>query len=138
MVDRKSDGFQRLEVITGVGRRRRWPVDFKAAVVAESQEAGTVVSEVARRHGLRPQQLFAWRNETRRAGINIAAGASAPFAPVMVTPADPLGTALAEPPKIRAAPDLIEIAINGAIVRIRAAIDAKTLAVVLRAVKAAR
>ena len=31
-----NDGFRRLEVITGVGRRRRWTDEEKAWIVAES------------------------------------------------------------------------------------------------------
>ena len=134
MVDRKSDGLQRLDVITGVGRRRRWPQDFKAAVVAESFEVGAIASDVARRHGLRPQQLFAWRNQMRVPNVGVSDGGSAEFVAVVVAPPMP---SLAEPPKVRAAPDLIEIAINGVVIRIRAAADAKTLTAVLRAVKAA-
>ena len=34
----KADGFRRLEVITGVGRRRRWTDEEKARVGAESLE----------------------------------------------------------------------------------------------------
>src|SRR5271167_3983008 len=56
----------RVEVITGVERRRDWTDEEKLAIVAQSCEDGVVISEVARRHGLRPQQLFAWRNEFRR------------------------------------------------------------------------
>ena len=52
---------RRIELITGTGRRRRWSSDDKARIVVESLEAGANVSEVARRHGLSPQQLFAWR-----------------------------------------------------------------------------
>ena len=49
---------QRIEVITGVERRRRWARQEKAAIVAESLAEGAGVSDVARRHGLRPKQLF--------------------------------------------------------------------------------
>ena len=38
MVDHKEPDLQRVEVITGVGRRRRWSDDFKAQVVSESLE----------------------------------------------------------------------------------------------------
>ena len=34
-------------------------------VVAESLEPGVVISAVARRHGLTPQQLFGWRHQMR-------------------------------------------------------------------------
>jgi hypothetical protein len=52
-------------VITGAGRRRSWPLDVKARIVMESLENGAVISEVARRHGIRPQQLFACRKQVR-------------------------------------------------------------------------
>ena len=52
----------RVEVITGVERRRDWTDEEKLAIVAESCQDGVVISAVARRHGLRPQQLFTWRN----------------------------------------------------------------------------
>ena len=52
---------RRIEVFTGAGRRRIWSVDQKAANVAESCVSGASVCEVARRHGLTPQQLFSWR-----------------------------------------------------------------------------
>src|SRR5215831_21203138 len=48
---------RRIEVITGVERRRKWSAQEKAAIVAESLAEGAVVSDVARRHGLNPQQL---------------------------------------------------------------------------------
>ena len=50
---------QRLEISTGVGRRRSWTAEQKAAIVAESFEDGALVGHVARRHGLTPQQLSA-------------------------------------------------------------------------------
>jgi transposase len=52
---------RRIELITGTGRRRRWSSDDKARIVVESLKPGANVSEVARRNGLSPQQLFAWR-----------------------------------------------------------------------------
>lgn len=48
---------RRIELITGTGRRRRWSEDDKARIVVESLRSGANVSEVARRHGLSPQQL---------------------------------------------------------------------------------
>jgi transposase len=58
---------RRLEVITGTGRRRHFTDDFKARVVAETLVSGAVVSDVARRHGLTPQQVFTWRRQAREA-----------------------------------------------------------------------
>jgi hypothetical protein len=39
----------RVEVITGVERRRRWSDDEKRAIVAESFAPGAIVAEIARR-----------------------------------------------------------------------------------------
>ena len=54
----------RLEVIE-TGSRRRWSLEEKRRIVAESQIARREVSSTARRYGLRPSQLFAWRRLAR-------------------------------------------------------------------------
>jgi transposase len=56
---------RRIEVFTGAGRRRTWSADQKAAIVADSFVEGASVCDVARRHGLTPQQLFTWRRQAR-------------------------------------------------------------------------
>src|SRR5262245_25211172 len=68
---------RRIELITGTGRRRRWSADDKARIVVESLKPGANVSEVARRHGLSPQQLFGWRRQGREAVGNAPAGLAA-------------------------------------------------------------
>ncbi len=50
----------RLEVIA-TGARRRWTLDEKRRIDAESYGAPRIVSATARRHGLTPSQLFTWR-----------------------------------------------------------------------------
>jgi transposase len=62
---------RRIEVFTGAGRRRTWPADEKAAIVAESYAPGRTVCGVARRHGLTPAQLFTWRRLARRARLPV-------------------------------------------------------------------
>jgi transposase len=121
-----AQAVRRLEVFTGTGRRRVWSAGQKERIIAESYACGEAVSAVARRHGLTPQQLFAWRrNAQRRAGD---AGTGGPaFTPVIVD----AGAACSG-----GAP-LIEIVIDAAIVRVAPGIDAAALAAVLRAVKAA-
>jgi len=56
-----SDTFSKVEVITGVARRRRFATDLKLAVVAETMQPGMSISYVARRHGLSPSLVFRWR-----------------------------------------------------------------------------
>jgi transposase len=53
--------YQRVEVITG--RRRRWTVEEKARIVAESLEANANISDVARRHGVARGLLTTWRRQ---------------------------------------------------------------------------
>src|SRR5262245_9281774 len=65
---------RRIELITGTGRRRQWSAGDKARIVVESLRPDANVSEVARRHGLSPQQLFGWRRQARKAVDNAPAG----------------------------------------------------------------
>jgi transposase len=137
-VDHKGDDLQRVEVITGVGRRRNWPPDFKARVVAESLEGGAVISDVARRHGLRPQQLFTWRNQMRSVPPTGRTKVAC-FASVIVAPVVPERDRLAATPAHDSGSDdrdLIEVVVDGTIIRVRAAATAEVLVAILRALKA--
>jgi len=67
-------------VITGAGGRRHWTADDKARILAETLEPGAVVSVVARRHGLTPQQLFGWRREARK----LSAESGPKFVPAVI------------------------------------------------------
>src|SRR5206468_1126090 len=69
-----GDGFRRIEVITGVGRRRRWTDEEKAWIVAESLDPATTTSAVARRYGLHPSQLFVWRQQLAAPAVDFRKG----------------------------------------------------------------
>lgn len=56
---------ERLDVIETPGGKRRWTPEARARIIAESLEPGVNVSEVARRHGMYPQQLYTWRRGLR-------------------------------------------------------------------------
>ena len=43
--------------------RRRWAKSAKERIVAEAMEPDANISEIARKHDLRPQQVFTWRRE---------------------------------------------------------------------------
>jgi transposase len=117
-----DDGFRRLEVITGVGRRRRWTDEEKAWIVAESLDPASTVSAVARRYGLHPSQLFVWRQQLATPVARDAPG----FVPVVVAED---GTASAEPE------GRIEIALGPAVVRVGTDVDAAALRRVLEVVR---
>ena len=131
--DPKPGEFRRIEVITGAGRRRHWTMDAKARIVAESFAGDAAVSEVARRHGIRPQQLFGWRHQARAGRLTMAGAGVPSFVPIV---ADAAGKA----PLASAAPagSAIEIELDGIIVRLRGRIAAVALAEVLAAVKSVR
>jgi len=123
----------RVEVITGVERRRDWTDEEKLSIIMESCQDGVVISDVARRHGMKPQQLFTWRNEFRRQqAARVQQNGTPAFAPVMIADERP-----AAAPVSSTDGALIEIAIGGATIRVSGGVDAKALAAVLRAVKAA-
>ncbi|UEM17451.1 transposase [Bradyrhizobium barranii subsp. barranii] len=64
----------RIEVYAGVGRKQ-WPDDLKAQIVAESLEPGAIVTDIARRHGCRPQQVHDWRRRARLGQLMLPASA---------------------------------------------------------------
>jgi transposase len=71
-----------LEMISGVERRRRWSVADKLRIVAEADEPGATVAEVARRHEISRSILWAWRKQAR-AGV-LATPDLLGFLPVVV------------------------------------------------------
>ena len=132
--------LRRLEVITGTGRRRQFSEDFKAGIVEETLVPGAIVSDVARRNGLMPQQVFTWRRQARRP---VASETAEPkFVPAVVDdPALPARPSRGRRRKGTRQVDrnsgIIEVEIEGSFsVRIGRGAEAKTVSAVLRALKA--
>jgi len=75
---------QRIEVITRGERRRRWSIEEKREIVAESLGAGVRPSEVIHKHGITSGQLYAWRQQLTRRMDGPPARPSAGFARVDV------------------------------------------------------
>lgn len=129
----------RLEVISGTGRRRQFASDFKARIVEETLMPGAVVSGVARRHGLTPQQVFTWRRQARRP-LASTESQGPQFVPAIVETTLPTPVLQGRQRK-RTGPasrgsGSIEVEIDGMTVRIGRGAEAKTVAAVLRALKA--
>ena len=118
----KADEFRRIEVITGVGRRRRWTDEEKAWIVAESLDPATTVSAVARRYGLHASQLFVWRQRLATPAVRAAPA----FVPVLLAEDGPAPTEVS---------GRIEIALGPAVVRVGADVDAAALRRVLEVVR---
>ena len=66
--------------------RRTWPDEVKARIVLEPFEPGTRVVDVARRHGIAPQQLTAWRRLARQGklALPVDKAAEQTFAALMI------------------------------------------------------
>jgi len=131
---------RRLEVITGTGRRRQFTADFKARIVEETLVPGAVVSDIARRHGLTPQQVFTWRRQSRQVAAN-AVSTMPQFVPAVVETTLPSQPSCAPQRRRirqtgRACESIIEVEIEGMTVRIGGGADARTVAAVIRALKA--
>ena len=73
----------RVEIRTGVGRRRRWTEEQKGRIVAELYRAGAIVSEVARRYEISPQHLFAWRKAARAGLLSLPNEGELTFVPIV-------------------------------------------------------
>jgi transposase-like protein len=86
----KIMGVGRMEIITGVERRRRWSAAEKLRIVAETEQPGAGIAEVARRHEVSRGLLWNWRSQVRR-------GALRPEAQTVFVPVRVIDEKLAEP-----------------------------------------
>ena len=73
-----ADGM--IEIITGRERRRRWSIAEKPRIVAESQEPGVCICDVAARHDVSLGLLHGWRHLARQGRLR--AGDDIDFMPV--------------------------------------------------------
>ena len=120
----EPDTFQRVEVISGVARRRRWPRSEKARIVAESYAPGASATAVAVRHGLHRNQIFAWRRQLRNHPALIDR-AMPEFVPVALASPTASGSALAGGSKI-------EVIAGGLTIRLGTGFDGGDLRRVLQ------
>ena len=63
-----ANGVERVEVLAGIQRRRRYSVDQKLAVLEEAAQPGMTISYIARRHGISPSLIFGWRRRMSEGG----------------------------------------------------------------------
>ena len=121
---------------------------LKASIVAECYSGGGGVGAVARRHGLDPSQVYAWRKDVRRQlenkGLTLSSAASeaATFVPAVI------GSDMAPDPapvrrthrrrRATVAAAAVELEIGGMAVKIGRGADAGMIAAVIEALKATR
>jgi len=122
---RMSSPRQRIEVLTGAERRRRWSWEQKQAIVVESVAPRASATVIARKYGLNTGQFYTWRRQILRRVPAVVAPAG--FARVDVVdeparPASPTATVA------MAQSGLIEVILpGGASVRVDASVDERAL-----------
>ncbi len=119
----------RVEVLSGVERRRRWSDDEKFRIVEETLVAGARVSDVARRNAVSASLVFGWR---RLARDGLLGSGSPALVPVEIV-ASPVAPFPAVPRPKRSA-GLIEIELShGRRLRVGRDVDGDALRRVLDA-----
>lgn len=72
MTDNNPGRYDRVEVISGVQRLRRWTPQEKTRIVEETCLPGMSVSLPARRHGMAANRLFTWRRLMAQGALTTA------------------------------------------------------------------
>ena len=123
-----------MELYTGSQERRRWPDETKARIVLESFVPGTVVTQLAQRHGCRPQQIHDWRRLARTGKLALPAPAGGEAIPAFV----PLLPDHSTPAAAAAQESSLDIEIAGATVYVRGRPGAEALMEVFAALRRSR
>jgi transposase len=138
ILEPETGTVHRLEVISGTGRRRRFSEEFKARVVEETFAPTAVASQIARRHGLSPQQVFTWRRQARARAL-VTANAIPGFVAAVIEGEQtiPIAASVRSDHKgcVKRAEILIEVEMAGTIVRVSRGADADTVAAIIAALK---
>jgi len=122
------------EVLTGPERRRRWSLEEKLRILAQSVAPGSSASLVCRLHGISSGQLYTWRRRFRT-------GELTGFAPVRLAPpveglalTAPVDPVPAPPEPDRLTDGMIEVELpSGVKLRLTGAVDEAALRRVLSA-----
>jgi transposase len=122
--------------VLGVERRRRWDDEVKLAIVSAVGIEGATVTQVAQRHEVTRQQIYAWRHELKRKGL-WSPDAGALFLPAGVVPATEL-TVVEDRPAASNPAVWVELRLaKGRVLRFESNIDDAALSRLVRAVDAA-
>jgi len=129
-----DDRYRRVELITGTTRHLRRSDEERARILAESFEPGANIAAVARRNGVNGGLLHYWRKRARAQAQEAAATQAPLFVPVAIAEASEMGAGEGVP-KSALPRRMIEIETAGARVHVPEGVDAKTLSVVLAALR---
>jgi transposase len=106
-----------VEILGGRERRRRWGLEEKLRIVAQTQHPGACIREVAARHDVYPSLLHNWRRQVRDG--RLAAPTPPSFVPVCVAAPPAIAAGPLPPANEARATDIIEIVLpDGSRVRV--------------------
>ena len=120
--------------ILGLERRRRWGDEEKLEIVLSVGVGGATVTQVAQRHDVTRQQIYAWRHELKKKGL-WPPSAGVAFLPVDISD-------LRKPPEaqtdIPVGSSMVEVRLqNGRSLHFDGAMDAAILTQLIRVVETA-
>ncbi|WP_064697212.1 IS66-like element accessory protein TnpA [Rhizobium aegyptiacum] len=121
----------RVEIL-GQERRRRWREEDKLAIVMSVGVSGATITEIAHRHDVTRQQIYAWRSELKKKGL-LPVSSNALFIPV------DLNAVHNDAPELREiCCGMIELRLScGRTLRFESSVAPSVLTQVIRAVEAA-
>jgi len=122
--------------VLGVERRRRWDDEAKLAIVSAVGVDGATVTQVAQRHEVTRQQIYAWRHELKRKGL-WSPDAGALFLPAGTVPAMELTVVEDRSAASNPAARVELLLAKGRVLRFESNIDDAALSRLVRAVDAA-
>jgi len=121
----------RVEIL-GQERRRRWRDDEKLAIVMSVGDAGATITEVAHRHDITRQQIYAWRSELKKKGLLSAASNA------LIIPVDVKAVQMDVADDRERSSGMVELRLScGRTLRFGSSVDTTALTQLIRAVEAA-
>ncbi|NTF85483.1 IS66-like element accessory protein TnpA [Rhizobium rhizogenes] len=126
----------KVEILTGGERQRRWSTELKLSILHEAFSGDGSVSDVARRHDVLPQQIYAWRKKFLASDIGSPQAAS--LVPVsIIGPSENPGNGSKRSAVGSRCKDVEIVLKNGRLLRIAADLDLGVLASLIACVEAA-
>lgn len=122
--------------VLGLERQRRWDDEEKLGIVLSVGVDGATVTQVAQRHDVTRQQIYAWRHELKKKG-RLFPTSDTLFLPIRAP--EPLEASLSEATASPTAPDQqVELVLaNGRCLRFAPDLEATVLVRLIRMVEAA-
>ena len=126
----------KVEILTGAERQCRWSTELKLSILQEAFSADGSVSDVARRHDVLPQQIYAWRKKFSPPDLKSPEIVS--FIPVSLIGASESPSDGSTRSSVRSRRKDVEIVLrNGRLLRIAADMDLEVLSSLVACVEAA-